>query len=301
MNDEEKQVAAAPARRWGQERRFEFIDFRLLWDGRLNRGDLTSYFGISVPQASMDLASYQQFAPQNLIYDKQQKTYVIGASFRPLIEPLSAYSFLNSVRQVEAEMLPKESTFLGWYPPNGVVRLPTRRVEVDILQRALASIRSNSKISIRYQSMHHPEPEVRSISPHAIVFDGVRWHLRGFCYRHQNFRDFVLSRITEIAHGMGQGVDPGADPGADECWHSTVTVDVTPAPHLSESQQNAIAIDYGMSDGSIRIETREALLLYLLQQLPLYSPVGRSRHNQIVLKNREELQPVLDRLGIDVD
>ena len=33
--------------RWGVERRLEFIDFRLFWDGRINRGDLTEQFGIS--------------------------------------------------------------------------------------------------------------------------------------------------------------------------------------------------------------------------------------------------------------
>jgi hypothetical protein len=57
-------------------------------------------------------------------------------------------------------------------------------------------------------------------------------------------------------------------------------------------------MDYGMSDLSIRIPTREALLLYLLQQLPLYSPIGRARLNQIVLVNEKELRPSLDRLGI---
>ena len=44
---------------WGQERRLEFIDFRLLWEGRLNRADLTTFFRISVPQASLDLAKYR--------------------------------------------------------------------------------------------------------------------------------------------------------------------------------------------------------------------------------------------------
>jgi WYL domain len=297
MDDVEKQSVPEVPRRWGQERRFAFIDFRLLWDGRINRSDLTTHFGISVPQASMDLASYQELAPQNLIYDKQQKAYIIGASFRPITEPISSYSFLNSVRQVEAGMLSKEDTFLGWYPPNGLVRLPSRRIEAHILRRSLAAIRGNLKIWIRYQSMHHPEPELRAISPHAIVFDGVRWHLRGFCYKHQDFRDFVLSRIAEVS---GE-IEPGMDSSADECWHSRATVIVGPAAHLSKNQQNAIALDYGMHDGQIKIETREALLLYLLQQLPLYSPLGRAKYNQIVLRNREELQPVLDRLGIDVD
>lgn len=287
----------APSRRWGQERRFEFIEFRLLWDGRLNRSDLTSYFGISVPQASIDLAAYQQLAPGNLYYDKQQKAFIAGRSFRPVTGPLNPYTFLNSVRQVEGGMLPKEATFLGWYPPNGVIRLPTRRVDFEILRSSLAAIRNRERIAIRYQSMHHPEPETRSISPHALVFDGVRWHLRSYCFRRQEFRDFVLSRISEVELESAGGVDPALD----HSWHTEVAVQVGPAPHLSESQRNAITMDYGMSAGSIRISTREALLLYLLQQLPLYSPVGRARFNQIALMNESELKPSLDRLGIHLE
>jgi hypothetical protein len=293
----EKQVERAPSRRWGQARRFEFIEFRLLWDGRLNRADLTSYFGISTPQASMDLAAYQRLAPDNLRYDKQQKAFTPGPLFRPLDGQFNPYSFLNSVRQVEAGMLPKEATFLGWYPANGVIRLPTRRVDFEILRNSLAAIRNRDRIAVRYQSMHHPEPETRSISPHAIVFDGVRWHLRSYCFRRQEFRDFVLSRVSEIESESADGVDPALD----HSWHTEVTVQVAPAPHLSESQRNAIAMDYGMSAGSIRIPTREALLLYLLQQLPLYSPVGRARFNQIVLMNESELRPSLDRLAIHLE
>ena len=38
--------------RWGQERRLEFIDYRLRWDGQINRSSLTDFFGISVPPVS---------------------------------------------------------------------------------------------------------------------------------------------------------------------------------------------------------------------------------------------------------
>jgi len=34
--------------RWGVERRLEFIAFRLLWEGHMNRGDLMDAFGVSV-------------------------------------------------------------------------------------------------------------------------------------------------------------------------------------------------------------------------------------------------------------
>ena len=41
--------------RWGVEQRLEFIEFRLFWEGGINRGDIIEIFGVSVPQASKDL------------------------------------------------------------------------------------------------------------------------------------------------------------------------------------------------------------------------------------------------------
>ena len=46
----------------------EFIDFRLFWEGRIIRSDLTDQFGISAPQASTDLARYQELVATNLTY-----------------------------------------------------------------------------------------------------------------------------------------------------------------------------------------------------------------------------------------
>ena len=41
--------------RWGVEQRLEFIEFRLFWEGHVNRSDLMDQFGVSVNQASTDL------------------------------------------------------------------------------------------------------------------------------------------------------------------------------------------------------------------------------------------------------
>jgi hypothetical protein len=43
--------------RWGVEQRLEFIEFRLFWEGHVNRRDLMDQFGVSVNQASTDLRS----------------------------------------------------------------------------------------------------------------------------------------------------------------------------------------------------------------------------------------------------
>ena len=70
---------------WSVERRLEFIDFRLYWEGRINRIDLKNFFGISIPQASADLRKYQELAPKNIDYDKKNKHYFATEKFGTLV------------------------------------------------------------------------------------------------------------------------------------------------------------------------------------------------------------------------
>ena len=63
--------------RWGVEKRLEFIEFRLYWEGGINRADITGQFGVSVPQASKDLNLYVAKAPGNLFYDKSVKSTLL--------------------------------------------------------------------------------------------------------------------------------------------------------------------------------------------------------------------------------
>ena len=74
---------SAAALKWGVERRLEFIEFRLYWEGGVNRADIIEAFDVSVPQASKDLTLYQERAPRNAIYDKSAKRYVAGNEFQP--------------------------------------------------------------------------------------------------------------------------------------------------------------------------------------------------------------------------
>ena len=48
--------------RWGVEQRLEFIEFRLFWEGHVNRSDVMEQFGL-VNQASSDLSRYIGFRP----------------------------------------------------------------------------------------------------------------------------------------------------------------------------------------------------------------------------------------------
>src|SRR6267378_2498623 len=83
--------------RWGQERRLEFIDFRLRWDRTVNRGELVEYFRISTQQASADLSMYSKLAPKNLEYDKNRKTYRATSNFKPAVARDDVQVFLNQL------------------------------------------------------------------------------------------------------------------------------------------------------------------------------------------------------------
>ena len=41
--------------RWSIAQRLEFIEFRLVWEGRIKRSDIADRFGVTVQQATVDL------------------------------------------------------------------------------------------------------------------------------------------------------------------------------------------------------------------------------------------------------
>lgn len=271
--------------RWGVERRLEFIEFRLFWEGHVNRGDLMDAFSVSVNQASTDLNRYIGMAPDNMTYDKSARTYIRGSKFDPLFLKPDASRYLSQLRSVADGILDRADAWIGQFPSYDSAPTPVRGVNAKTLRSVVAAIRRSEAIEVKYQSLSQPEPRWRWIAPHAIGFDGFRWHTRAFCLTDQSFKDFLLSRIIET-----RGTEPselGADDDAD--WNEQVTLEIGPHPELSETQQKVIALDYGMRSGRAKISVRKALLYYALKRLGLDTdPAARQpQDQQIILLNRQ--------------
>lgn len=281
--------------RWGQERRLEFIDSRLFWEGRLNRSALTDFFRISVPQASLDLAEYQRLAPSNVAYDVSQKAYVATAGFQPVLTEASSARYLAELYALSTGLLNPDLTFLGSVPAADVVRHPARLVPVSVLRQTLSAIRERRSLAITYQSMSHPEPRARVISPHALGYDGGRWHIRAYCHSRNEYRDFVFARISELRIAE-RAI---AQPSADVEWNRFLDIVIAPNPEMAEGPRRAIELDYGMQSGRLVVSTRQALAFYLLERLGMTStPLARqSRVQHIVLANRDELLPYFPQLS----
>ena len=272
---------------WGAERRNAFIEFRVFWHGRINRSDLMETFGISLQQASLDLSGYSDQWRRNLVYDKSQRAYVRGKNFTPHFITPSAEDYFAQLRAVDQGLVSREQSWISLFPGYGATPTPARGVAPETLRDVLAAIHEPAALQVTYQSMTRPEPSARWIEPHALAFDGFRWHARAFCQKDQVFKDFLLSRIVEI----GKRGPVTTDQQSDTDWHSEVVLEIGPHPDLSPTQRRAIEMDYGMEDGRAQISVRRALLFYALKRLGLDTDPAarRPQDQQIVLLNPEVL------------
>ena len=125
--------------RWGVEQRLEFIEFRLFWEGHVNRGDLMSAFGVSVNQASTDLNRYIGMAPENMQYDKSARAYVRGAAFAPLYLKPDASRYFAQLRSVADGILDRADAWIGQFPSYDAAPTPVRGVNAKTLRSVIAA------------------------------------------------------------------------------------------------------------------------------------------------------------------
>lgn len=278
---------------WGAKTRLEFIEQRLYWEGRLRRSDLTDFFDISAQQASSDIAEYQQRAPQNIQYNKSEKYYCAADTFQPVFTRPDSDLYLFQL--LSSSKISDENMKRIWSLDVDIVPIPKRTINPECLRLIVSAIKNRLGIKIRYQSLSKPEPIWRLISPHALAFDGNRWHARAFCYRENKFKDFAISRVFEVSETQPSFVEPKTD----QAWHRIINIQIGPAPDLSEGQKRSIELDYGMNDGRLEIPTRVALASYLIRQLRLddEQDARPGSRRQIVMLNRANVEAAQRECG----
>lgn len=272
--------------RWGVERRLEFVEFRLFWEGGVNRSDIVNEFGVSVPQASKDLALYQEQAPANIVYDRSEKRYFASDTFRPKFIELDAAAYLDRLAPTSGIGGDTHATLVADRLP-----IPQRHIVSNSLRSLLGAVRGNCSIEILYQSMSEarPEPLWRRISPHAFASDGLRWHARAYCHIDDKFKDFILSRCLDC-----RSLDKaGSTPACDELWNSRFQVVLIPNPALTSGRQNVVAQDFAMVDGQVVVPVRRAMLYYFSKRLRLDLGSSDPRETPVVVSNRKEFDAAL--------
>ncbi|OLS60787.1 helix-turn-helix transcriptional regulator [Pseudomonas putida] len=287
-----KRSLLASGVRWDLAQRYRLIETVAWWEGRLTTGHLMQSFGISRQQASKDINGYMtNHAPENLTYDKKVKGYVPAEGFTPRFIEDSASAYLHLLFQNNERAEHLEGLKLA-YAHTRVLDVPDRSIRPQILRPLLKACREGLRLETEYVSLSTPEPETRLIAPHTLVNTGMRWHVRAYCEKNREFRDFVLSRFRgepELLDKTEKGID------LDDGWNTEVPIILQPDERLDVAQKAIIEADYGMVDGRLEISSRPALAKYVLQRYL----VDYKNHNpkpeaqQIVVKNLAQLKPWL--------
>ena len=278
--------------RWEQLLRYRYIELIALWEGRLTTRQLCETFGIGRQQANKDLTSYRRGLTRgDLIYDAVAKYYSPSEDFAPTLTQGLASEYLQmAAQQSDVQQI------LGDLPVASanveVIAAPLREVPASLLRPIIRAMAESRRIDVDYVSLNNPDREGRIIVPHTLVWTGYRWHVRAWCEKNLDYRDFVLSRFRGDADLMDASDHTEAD---DQAWHTHVTLEITPDNRLTPDQQEVIAHDYGMTNGQLKLTVRAKLAPYLLQLLNLN--VGKqledARAQQIVLANYDEISPWL--------
>ncbi|AYG10048.1 WYL domain-containing protein [Pseudomonas fluorescens] len=278
--------------RWDLALRYRLIETVAWWEGRLTTGHLIQSFGISRQQASKDINTYiTEHAPRNLTYDKQLKGYIPSKHFKPRFIDDSASAYLHLLYQ-NNERAPHIEGLALAYAHTKVLEVPDRSIRPQILRPLLKACREGLRLETEYVSLANPEPEVRLIAPHTLVYTGMRWHVRAYCEKNGKYRDFVLSRLRGEPELLGKSENLIGD---DHVWETAVNLVITPDQRLAAAQRAIIEADFGMLDGQLVIPSRQALVKYVLQryQIDPKNLDPKPEAQQIVVKNLQELKPWL--------
>lgn len=241
-----------------QRERLAYIEFRLYFLGEARRQDLIQRFGVAPAVATRDFAQYRELFPSNISFEGRTKSYVIGKDFLPAFNHvpervLTALSqgFGDGENPVNNPLLPCE------------LPLALSRPSMTVLAPIARAIHQQKAVLLKYQS-HTSGASKREVIPFALVNDGLRWHVRLFDRKSQEFRDFVLTRMAETSIIEDSPVQKHELPSADIQWNRIVELDLV--PHPNQEHPEIIEADFGMTDGVLHIKVRAAIAGYVLRQ-----------------------------------
>ncbi|MDO8544486.1 MAG: WYL domain-containing protein [Opitutaceae bacterium] len=246
---------------WSARERLLYLDRLAYWRGWVRRADLSEKFGISVPQASADIAEYLRLNPRALRYDLNRKRYVTTSALKPAFDGGN----LDGAMQL---LVADSNGPAGQVDRVARIDLPHRHVSPEAIRDLVRAVFAASSIDIYYYSMSSGTEGWRTVSPHAFAHDGYRWHMRAWGHDDHTHKDFVLGRIARVRPSNHA---PASVP-RDVDWHEYVNVRFQAHRGLSAVQREALERDFAMRDGVASVRVRKAMLLYTLVYLGLAEP-----------------------------
>ncbi|MEQ1590916.1 MAG: WYL domain-containing protein [Thiobacillaceae bacterium] len=278
--------------KWATRQRLQFIEILAWYAGVVTRGEVARAFGNSDAAATKDLKLYNDLAPGNLIYNHNVFGFVPHDSFQPLFADLSPAVVLPIIAANLAVTNGPYGTDSVYGLATASLPLPVRLPSQQTLAQITRAIHHKRKLRVHYRSLSDRDGQTeRILEPHTLVDTGLRWHVRAYHEASYDFRDFVLSRITDA-----ECLDTPAESGIqyDDDWVEQVSLQLAPHTGLDAAKRDSLLLDYGATGDIIEVSVRRALLGYVLQRLNIDTTADHTMNPdacQLMLLNRDEIEP----------
>lgn len=277
--------------KWATHQRLQYIEIKAYYTGTVSRSDVAKAFGLSDAAATKDLKLYSDLIPGNLLYQHAVFGFVPNANFNAAFADLSPEKVLPLF---SSQLSPASAPIVGAiYGVNTAsLPLPARLPSQEVLGQITRAIHNHRKVRVSYRSLSdRSTPEHRILEPHALVDNGLRWHVRAYNEESYDFRDFVLARIMD-AECLEQAAESNAQ--YDDDWTELLTLKLAPHAKLDAVKRESLLLDYAAKEGVIAITVRRALIAYVLQRLAVDTSKEHSLNPnayQLMLLNRDEIEP----------
>ena len=233
-----------------------FIDFYLLFRGHISATEVQEEFAVNSEIAINALKSYEMENSESTNFDLPSERYFQSTSFKPIYEH-DGKQFIGKLMAHFAQCnqgatnTPMQSETLLNFP------------DTIVIARLVQAILNGNAVNVIYTSLSSGS-DARDLVPHSIVDNGLRWHLRAYDRKSEEFRDFVLTRISKVTVKSNRIFE---HEGREVDWQWQKQIDLVIKPHPENVRQpTAIEMDYGMINGELKINTRAALAGYLLRR-----------------------------------
>ena len=273
--------------KWDRRLRLQFIEVVAYWEGSISTHRLMQQFGITRPQAINDFNLYLEMFPNTLEYEQGGRKYVMVAETPPFCPEESGLN--NYMTLLTIGSMPDWLETLGFPAPF------VRKVNASVVSQVLLALRTNRMARIKYQALESASEEERIIKPTKLVNTGFRWHIRALRQKNDElvYRDFLLPRFTEFLGFVHTGFENEPE---DNDWNTEVTLNFEVNPRIrNRERRRIIEEEFGMTDGELQVETRAALVKYVLDCYTI-DPDSSACHyerNLLSVKNYGEIRKYL--------
>lgn len=230
-----------------QRERLIFLDRCLTWRGAANRKDLLDRFGISTAQAALDFRVYLELAGGSPpVYDATRKAYIAASNHQPLAPCSLTAAFDILVAGNHSDNA-----------PGPVLPRPGRKADPRTIARLFQALQSRKAVHLRYTSMSSDADDGQWIAPTRFTSDGESVYIRGYSYKHCEYRNYLPIRIEP--ESTFDQKDPGEPLPPDHDWLTRATIWLRPRAGLSDRQAQVVRREFGFEGEWLRVETRKAL------------------------------------------